>query len=153
MNRLELKLPPPAIALLIALAMAALARVTPTLNELGPIRSWLATGLLVTGLLIAIWAVWSFHRAKTTVHPLAPEKSSALVETGVFRFSRNPMYLGMTLILMAWAVWLTAPATLLGPILFVVLITRLQIKPEERILHQLFGEAYASYCRRTRRWL
>lgn len=153
MNRLELKLPPPLIALAIGLAMAGLAQVTPALPSLEAMRPWLPAILLGAGALIAIAAVMSFRRARTTIHPLSPQKTSTLVDSGLFRFSRNPMYLGMALVLLAWAVWLAAPATLIGPIAFIALITRVQIQPEERALLELFGEAYRDYCQRTRRWL
>lgn len=153
MNRLELRLPPPLIALAVGLVMAGLARITPTLSLMEGMRPWLPAALAAVGVLIAIVAVVSFRQARTTIHPLSPQKSSALVQGGLFRFSRNPMYLGMALVLLAWSFWLGAPATLIGPVAFVAVITRLQILPEERALRALFGAGYDDYCRRTRRWL
>ena len=76
-----------------------------------------------------------------------------MVTDGIYRYSRNPMYLGMALLLAAWALWLGNAAAWLGIVLFVALINRYQIRPEERILAAKFGDDYHSYCRRTRRWL
>ena len=97
--------------------------------------------------------ILAFGRAKTTVNPMKPEKSAALVNTGVFRITRNPMYVGMVFILLAWAVYLASPWALFGPLLFAAYITRFQIKPEERVLAARFGDEFASYTARVRRWL
>jgi protein-S-isoprenylcysteine O-methyltransferase Ste14 len=95
----------------------------------------------------------SFRRAKTTVNPLKPETSAALVSTGVYSHTRNPMYLGMVLALFAWAVYLSSIWSLVGPAFFVLYITRFQIIPEERALDRLFGAPFAAYKTRVRRWL
>ena len=97
--------------------------------------------------------ILAFGRAKTTVNPMKPEKSAALVCSGVYRITRNPMYVGMVLILLAWAVYLTSPWALFGPLAFAAYITRFQIKPEERMLAARFGDAFANYQARVRRWL
>jgi protein-S-isoprenylcysteine O-methyltransferase Ste14 len=111
-----------------------------------------ATILALLGVAVAIGGVVSFHRAKTTVNPLKPETSAALVSTGVYSFSRNPMYLGMALVLFAWSVYLSSIWSLAGPVLFALYITRFQIVPEERVLDALFGASFADYKRRVRRW-
>jgi protein-S-isoprenylcysteine O-methyltransferase Ste14 len=105
------------------------------------------------GVAVAIGGVISFRRAETTVNPLKPETSAALVSTGVYSFTRNPMYLGMVLVLFAWAVYLSSIWSLLGPVLFTLYITRFQIIPEERALDRLFGAPFAAYKKRVRRWL
>lgn len=92
-------------------------------------------------------------RRHTTINPLSPRKSTALVTGGVYRFTRNPMYLGMACLLTAWAVWLAALLAFAGPVLFVLYITRFQIRPEERVLTELFGLPYTDYTQRVRRWL
>ena len=109
--------------------------------------------LAAAGGIVALAGVRAFGRARTSVNPLAPQNASALVTAGVYQFTRNPMYLGMGLVLVGWAVWLGNAAALLGLPLFVVLLDTLQIKPEERALRQRFGEAYARYAARVRRWL
>ena len=86
------------------------------------------------------------------MHPRAPERSSRLVTGGVYRFSRNPMYLALALFLLAWALWLGNGAALVWPALFAAYLTRFQIVPEERALAAKFGQEYAQYCRRVRRW-
>ncbi|MNJ74873.1 hypothetical protein D3C77_718740 [compost metagenome] len=87
------------------------------------------------------------------VNPLKPASASALVTSGIYRVTRNPMYLGFALVLAAWTVFLASPFTLLGIAAFVLYIDRFQILPEERALHQLFGEAMDEYCARVRRWI
>jgi protein-S-isoprenylcysteine O-methyltransferase Ste14 len=150
---LELRIPPPLVGLAVAAAMWTVARVTPILQTPKPVRLLIATALAVVGAVIAIGGVVSFRRAKTTVNPLRPETSAALVSKGVYSFTRNPMYLGMVMVLFAWAVYLSSIWSLLGPVLFIVYITVFQILPEERVLDRLFGAPYAEYKRRVRRWL
>ena len=153
----EHKIPPPVIDLAVGVLMWALARAFPV-AQLWPQGAWpfglgAALGIALAGGLIALAGAWQFHRARTTVNPLSPAKASALVTGGVYRITRNPMYLGMGLVLVGWAVWLGNAAALLGLPLFVVLLDTLQIKPEERVLRQRFGEAYARYAARVRRWV
>lgn len=150
---LELRVPPPLIALAVAILMWGLARVTPSFGLPDPWSLITALALVLLGLGAAVAGVFSFHRANTTIHPLTPERSTALVETGIYRYSRNPMYLGMALVLLAWSLWLAAPLALLGPLAFMALIQRFQIRPEERALTRRFGPAFSSYCQRVRRWL
>lgn len=117
------------------------------------LRIGLAAMLLVTGAWLAVAGVIEFRRASTTVNPMAPSDSSTVVDTGVYRYTRNPMYLGFLLVLFAWAAWLAAPWALLGPVVFVAWMTRFQILPEERALLERFGDDYRAYCRRVRRWV
>jgi protein-S-isoprenylcysteine O-methyltransferase Ste14 len=117
------------------------------------VRLSLAVVMGAIGVAVAIAGVMSFRRARTTVSPLKPETSAALVSTGVYSLTRNPMYLGMVLALFAWAVYLSSIWSLLGPVLFVLYITRFQIVPEERMLDRLFGASFAAYKKRVRRWL
>jgi protein-S-isoprenylcysteine O-methyltransferase Ste14 len=153
MQFLELRVPPPVVGLILAAGMWMVARIAPVLQLPELARLALATVLVVTGAAIAIGGVMSFRRAKTTVNPLKPESSAALVCTGVYSFTRNPMYLGMSLVLLAWSVYLAPPWSLPGPVLFAWYITRFQILPEERALERLFGTAFAEYKNRVRRWL
>ena len=84
---------------------------------------------------------------------MSPEKSSALVCTGIYKYSRNPMYLGMALLLLAWAIYLASAWALLGVLAYVLYITRFQIIPEERVMEKLFGQEYLAYKAKVRRWL
>ncbi|SMB27567.1 conserved protein of unknown function [Sterolibacterium denitrificans] len=91
--------------------------------------------------------------ARTTVNPLAPGRSNSVVRTGPYRFTRNPMYLGMALLLLAWCIHLRNPLAPLSILAFFVYIIRFQIIPEERALLAKFGDAYAAYLSDVRRWL
>lgn len=150
---LELRVPPPLVGLIVAGGMWAVAHLPPILQVPNRVRLLVAVVLAVLGAAIALGGVMSFRRARTTVNPLKPETSAALVSTGVYSFTRNPMYLGMVLVLLAWAVYLSSVWSLLGPVLFALYITRFQIVPEERVLDELFGASFAAYKERVRRWL
>ena len=108
--------------------------------------------LAVAGFAIAIAGVVAFRRVRTTVDPFDPEKTTALVTVGVYRLSRNPMYLGMALLLAGWAIHLGSLWSVLGVPAFMLYITRFQILTEERVLHEKFDDAFTAYARRTRRW-
>ncbi len=109
--------------------------------------------LVVVGFAFDLLGLLAFRASQTTVNPLKPERASALVTSGVYRFTRNPIYVGMCFLLLAWAVYLSALLPFAGPLVFVLYITRFQIQPEELVLVQLFGEQYAQYTTRVRRWL
>lgn len=125
----------------------------PGLTAFFPGRLALAFIVLALGLTVVVAGVFEFRRARTTVDPMHPEKATAVVDSGVYRITRNPMYLGMLLTLIAWAVFLANPLTLAGPVLFILALNRLQIGPEERALTQRFGDPYGVYLRRVRRWI
>ena len=153
MNALEHRIPPPLVMLLTAFAMWQFARLLPRVEVDDTVRLVLAGLFLTDALFCALAGVYCFRRAHTTVDPLHPDKASRLVTGGIYRVSRNPMYLGMACLLTAWAIWLGALWPWLGPVAFVLYITRFQIRPEERVLTTLFGEAYTDYTQRVRRWL
>ena len=153
MINLELKVPPPVVAVLVALAMRGLWRLGPVLDLPATFRHVAAFMLAATGIATAVSGVIGFRRARTTLRPENPEKTSALVTGGIYRITRNPMYLGLVLVLTAWALALAAPWTLLGPAFFALYIQRFQIRPEERVLAAKFGGAYARYCDEVRRWI
>jgi protein-S-isoprenylcysteine O-methyltransferase Ste14 len=117
------------------------------------VRYGVTAVLVATGLGFDVLGLLAFRAARTTVNPLHPEKASALVSAGVYRVTRNPMYVGMLCLLLAWAAFLATPAALVGPLLFVLYITRFQIIPEERILRERFGESYVEYMKQVRRWI
>jgi protein-S-isoprenylcysteine O-methyltransferase Ste14 len=153
MRVLESRIPPVALVLLLGLLMWVLAHVAPAFGFMLPAGRLIAAGLVATGTAVAGLGVATFRRAGTTVNPLQPDAATALVESGVYQLTRNPMYLGMLLGLLGWAFWLGhAPAFALAA-LFVPLMNRLQIIPEERALAARFGRAFADYRIRVRRWL
>lgn len=133
--------------------MWLLARWAPLFEFSVPGQSVLAAGLMALGLAIDIVSVLAFLRAKTTVSPLQPDKANTLVVSGLYRISRNPMYLGLALLLTGWAIWLGAAASFLIVAGFVAYITLFQIKPEEAALEETFGDEFTAYCARVRRWI
>lgn len=153
MKALELRIPPPLVMVAVALLMLAAAKLMPSLAfSLAGKGAWAAL-IALLGIAVAGAGVLAFRRAKTTVNPMQVHATSSLVTSGVFRISRNPMYLGMVLLLIAWAVHLANAAAVLVLPLFGVYITRFQIAPEERSTQKLFGDAFVAYTKATRRWL
>jgi protein-S-isoprenylcysteine O-methyltransferase Ste14 len=151
MRALELRIPPLLLVLVVAMGMALSAFVVPAALVV-PARQAVAAALAVAGVLLALAGVLAFRRHRTTVNPMTPGKSSALVATGIYRLSRNPMYLGFLLLLGGWGAYLANAVALLWLPAFVVYMNRFQIQPEERALTQRFGEQYLAYCRAVRRW-
>lgn len=153
MRALELRIPPPLVAGVLMLAMWVLPlfpKLPPLTQEL---RSALAVVLLVIGQGIAIAGMIAFRRARTTINPTRANEASSLVQSGIYRFTRNPMYLGWALTLIAWALYLGNVLSLALVPVFIWYITRFQIAPEERVLSGLFGSEFFSYTARVRRWV
>jgi len=148
------RIPPLALTLLLVALMWAAARAWPHYSFAAPWLSLLAAAAAVGGLLICLLGVASFRRAGTTVDPRRPTGTSALVAHGIYRYSRNPMYLGMLFVVAAWGLYLGHwPALACGPLAFVLYLDRIQIVAEERALEQKFGDAYRAYARAVRRWI
>lgn len=152
MHRLDLLIPPPLVAVLFAVAIWALSVVLPV-TWTWPGQAVSAAAFALGGVTLDVVSVIGFFRAKTTINPLKPEASAVLVTTGFYRFTRNPMYLGMAMILLGWTLYHGTPLGLFVWFGFVAYITRFQILPEERRLKDLFGANYAAYCERVRRWI
>lgn len=150
---MKLMIPPPIIAFLCGLAMWGIPEAFPQTRFAFPLQSALAGAFVVVGLALDLISIGAFRKAKTTVTPLAPEKATRLVVTGLYRFTRNPMYLGLLLILSGIAIWLGSPVNGAILIAFVGYITAFQIAPEEARLSELFGSDYECYRARVRRWL
>lgn len=153
MHPLENKIPPPIVASLFAAAMWFLSPHVPGITISPSLRIALALAVTTLGAFFCLSGVVSFRRAKTTVNPLKPETASALVSTGIYQYSRNPMYVGFALFLVAVAAYLASPGALLGVLGFVLYMNRFQIASEERALTALFGAEFQAYQARVRRWL
>lgn len=147
------RVPPPIVTLLAGAAMWALDRWWPLGHWL--VAPWRRVAALpvLAGIAIIVAASGRFRAVHTTISPLQPAKASQLVTDGVFRFSRNPMYLGLLLLLAGWAAWLgsASPWLVLPP--FAIFMTVVQIAAEEEALTRVFGAAYLAYRRSVPRWI
>lgn len=153
MKALELKIPPVVLVALFSVAMWGLAHVVAFL-VLPAIFGVVLAGIFISaGAIIALMGVQAFRHANTTVDPRVPQQSSRLVASGIYRYSRNPMYLGFLLLLTGIACYLGNIAAFALLPLFVLYMNCFQIEPEERFLQQKFGAEYQVYLTQVRRWL
>ncbi len=150
---LQLKIPPPVYAIIIGILMWLLNRYFPVFEMID--SPWNRAGIVI--MIIAgssdLWSLFLFFKKHTTPNPMKPQNTTGIVTTGLYRFSRNPMYAGLLTILTGYAVWLGSLSPFLLLPVFYWLITEMQIKPEEKILKQKFGDEYLNYKNRVRRWL
>ncbi len=149
---MKAKVPPPILLLTTGIIMWLVAHSEFAYPVAVPYPLLLSLSVAALGIVIAVLAIRLFSAAETTVNPLSPETATSLVTNGIFSRSRNPMYVCLLLISTGWALWLGSLSNLIVIVLFVVVITELQIKPEEEALRAIFGEDYDAYCRQVRRW-
>lgn len=152
-NALELRVPPLAIVLFVAALMWLVSSKLPAFRLLIPARNLIAVSLAGAGVFMTILGLGSFRRARTTVNPMKPASASSLVVSGVYAFTRNPMYLGFLLLLAGWATFLSNPITFVFLPGFVFYMNHFQIEPEERALALRFEQEFVAYKARVRRWL
>lgn len=150
---LEKRIPPLLLVLIVGAAMWGISTPTSPVPLDDTVQNIAAGAIFLVGLVFPLAGVAAFRRARTTVDPRTPEASSALVCSGIYRFSRNPMYVGFAFWLLAWGVFLGPGWGLLGVVFFVLYMNHFQIAPEERALRALFGEEFRAYEQRVRRWL
>ncbi len=150
---LENKIPPPLYGLTFLLLMWVLHRHFPVVNLIDMPWNYVGPGLILLAIVMDVGALLLFRKADTTVNPLHPQRASYLVTDGIYRFTRNPMYLGLLVILTGWAVYLGSLSPFIVLPLFVWLMTRFQITAEERALVEKFGATYLEYKDRVRRWI
>jgi protein-S-isoprenylcysteine O-methyltransferase Ste14 len=153
MLSLELKVPPLALLVAFGAVMFGLSLVAPALTLALVQSTVIASALIVVGACVALAGVIAFRANGTTLNPTTPEKSSAVVSSGIYRFTRNPMYLGLALVLGGWATYLSNAASLLVLPAFVAYMNKFQIKPEERVLLAKFGTQFSEYMATVRRWI
>ena len=152
MERLELRIPPPAITLFFGLAMWLSACYVPHVDIEVPAGNLVSGLLVMLGIFCDVAGFLAFRDRRTTINPLKPANTLAIVSHGIYRHTRNPMYLGLLLFLTAWAFWLTNLLAFVFLPGFVIYLTRFQIIPEEHILGAKFGSTYSDYQQRVRRW-
>lgn len=153
MRKLELRVPPVAVFLLVVLLMYWLKGLTPTFMITVPFVEFVVATLTLLSGFIGIAGVYEFRKAKTTVNPVKPESASSVVNTGVFAYTRNPMYVALLLLIIALGLWWQHLSVIPCGALFISYMNRYQIKPEEHVLERLFGEDYLKYKNRVRRWI
>lgn len=153
MSFLELKVPPAAVTILFGLSMWIAATYTPAPTFSMPGRTFVGLAVALIGFGTGALGIVAFHRAGTTVNPFKPTGASTMVTSGIYRVSRNPMYLGLLFVLAGWAIELSNLTAVAFLPAFVAYMTRFQIGPEERALHSKFGSEFTVYKRLVRRWL
>lgn len=153
MKFLELRIPPVALVVLIGVGMWFLSRFAPSLTFYFPGRQFAALLFACLGIAVGLLGVAAFRSARTTVDPRIPEESSAIVSSGIYGWSRNPMYLGLLSILLGWALYLANGLSVPCLALFVLYMNRFQIRPEEQAMLSGFGDEYRIYIKSVRRWL
>ena len=149
---MRLKLPPLIVFVIFLGFMHLLSTFLPVGNFDFFGRIYLMMVLLGLAFFITCVSLLQFYLAKTTVDPKKPSKASKLVTTGIYGYSRNPMYLAMLLVLLAWGLWLGNAFNTLLAATFVGYMNKFQIEPEERALTALFGKEYQQFCSQVRRW-
>jgi len=153
MPTLETRIPPPLVAVIVAVGIWGASFLTGRLSLLGPARFVLAGLFVVFAGLFAFQAIRALRRAGTTIDPVHIDRTTKVVTSGVYRHSRNPMYVALASLLFALAAALDVPLGFLGPLFFITYMNRYQIRPEEKALEARFGAPYLAYKKRVRRWL
>lgn len=146
-----MRIPPLAQLAFCFVLAGSLSAYIPILNFYSP--NWLVALEVIAGVAFLLPAVFSFIQHKTTVNPQSPSDASKLVTDGIFSISRNPMYVGMLFVLIAFVLWLGALSSFIAVAIFYISIDRFQIRVEEQSLREKFGEAFDEYSMRVPRWL
>jgi protein-S-isoprenylcysteine O-methyltransferase Ste14 len=153
LSTFEARVPAPIIAIGIAWLMRLATLGPPAPGASDPLWQSAGTAAMQLSGVIALAAFYAFWRARTTINPMKPERASTLVTRGIYRFTRNPLYLSLVLLLVAYAIRLWSLPAIGGPVVFIAYVRRFHITPEERALQAKFGDAFTEYTRRVRRWL
>ena len=146
-----IKIPPPLIVLVLVISIYFSSKKIDLINI--PFQLQISFFILSIGLLIFLYPVLQFIKSKTTVDPIKFKKVNKLVTSGIFKYSRNPMYLGMLMVVLSTSIFYLNIYSILTPFLFIFWINKFQIKREEAFLTEKFGKEYLSYKNKTRKWL
>lgn len=152
---LELRVPPLLLLMLAGAGMSMLSRLG---DRAGVRLAWpggpvIASMIALIGIAVCAAGVYAFRTHQTTVDPTRPEATRILVTSGIYRLTRNPMYLGFAVVLLGWALLLSHPLAVLGVPAFMLYMNRFQIEPEEQVLREKFGDEFEAYASRVRRWI
>ena len=150
---MKLLIPPPILALMSAILMLIISKYFNKANFSLNQHNQFALFFLIVALIIIFISIAKFIKIRTTISPLKPNKTSILVDSGIYKYTRNPMYLGLLLILFSLFLYLKNFLSFLVLPLFVIYITKNQILPEEKVLENLFGDQYKKYKNKVRRWI
>ena len=149
---MKLKIPPPVYMLTFAILMWLSSKYFPLYIWSFDTQNF-GIAIILLGFCIDFISLIGFLHSKTSINPMKPEQAQTLVTSGMHKFSRNPMYLGLLLLLTGWFLYLGVLSTLIFLPLFIWTLTKMQIQPEEEILEELFGHSYLEYKLKVRRWL
>ena len=152
MQRLTLLVPPVILVIIFATMMWIITKSIPFFS-VSHIHYAIPLFMVITGIFLILMSSVAFLGQKTTLNPMKPESASVLIKTGLYQYSRNPIYLGLATILLGWGLYLNNIMALLLITVFVYYMNRFQIKPEEKALRQIFGVQFEEYKNRVRRWL
>lgn len=150
---IELLIPPPIVFIFSIMVIWLLNMLFPIGYNQTLISLLFCALLFLAAGFIGALSLIAFIRAGTTANPVKVKTVSVLVETGLYSYSRNPMYLALALLLASFSIYLVNPLAIFGVLFFIGFITRFQIIPEERALSERFGDQYRTYCQRVRRWI
>ena len=153
MPELELKIPPVLVMVLFVILMWLISLLLPGIHISAQFRMLACVVLVGNGAFFSVAAVLSFRKASTTVNPTTPEACSSLVISGVYKMTRNPMYLGLLFFLLAWGLFLSNLYSMVLSAGFVLYMNRFQIQPEESVLGTCFGAEFLAYKNQVRRWV
>ncbi|GAA5522840.1 isoprenylcysteine carboxylmethyltransferase family protein [Aliifodinibius salicampi] len=150
---LKLKIPPAVVAIFFASLMWIMDNFFHFHGTDFRISWWVSVFCFAAGGMIGVVGLIQFYRKSTSINPHKPDSASSLVDSGIYRFSRNPMYLALLLILISYGIYLGNMLAILILPLFVLYMNYFQIIPEEKVLHKKFGEEFEKYRSKVHRWI
>ena len=146
-----MKIPPPILVLILVVSSCLSSKKIDVIHI--PNQTLTSILILLIGILILIIPISKFIKSKTTIDPIKFKKVNKLVTSGIYKYSRNPMYLGLLLIVISSSILYLNIYSVITPMIFYYWINRFQIKREEIFLTEKFGKEYLLYMTRTRRWI
>lgn len=142
---------PPVVALVFVLVAYFLGRFIPLPFVMPSVLRYVGAALVVVGVLLGLGAFLEFQKARTTLDPHG--STTQIVTSGVYRFTRNPIYLGFLLMIIGLPLYLGFVWGIVLAPLYIFLMNHLVIQHEEQYLERKFGDVYTSYTSRVRRWV